>query len=397
MMKKMNVKLIIRIFFLLLIVVPRIAYAKEFIVVIDPGHGGRDPGAIGAVVKEKNINLSVALKLGSLIEQRHSDVRVLYTRKKDYFIELDQRANIANNANADLFISIHANAISNKNFSGAETFTLGLARTKENLEVAKRENAVILLEDDYKQKYEGFDPNSTESYIMIEFMQNKYLEQSIDFASYIQKELQSSARRKDRGVKQAGFLVLRKTSMPSVLIELGFISNLEEENYMRSDNGQRNLSESIYRAFRAYKNDHDRKSGYASNGSAKAAREQIPDIQPIAAQTKRDESASPESLNVKPASVEPQKQEPVVMQPEPKTASGLVYKIQILTSSSKLPANSPKLKGYANTGCYAANGSYKYTYGEYESEEAANAERRRVLNDFKDAFVVVFKDGVRIK
>jgi N-acetylmuramoyl-L-alanine amidase len=366
----MNVKLMIKIFFVLLFTVPQIVYSEGFVVVLDPGHGGKDPGAIGVVVKEKDINLSVALKLGTLIEQRHPDVKVVYTRKKDHFIELDRRADIANENKANLFISIHANAISNKNFNGAETYTLGLARTKENLEVAKRENAAILLEDNYQQRYEDFDPNSTESYIIFEFIQNKYLEQSIEFASYIQKELYSSARRKDRGVKQAGFLVLRKTSMPSVLIELGFISNLEEENYMRSDRGQINLSESIYRAFKAYKSDFDRKSVSPSNT------------------TDKPEPAQP---NVAQAKSEPEERL------EAKKTSEIVYKVQILASPYKFSDNSPKLKGLSDISCYQENGIYKYTCGECSSMEEALVLRNKMSKNFNGAFIVAFKDGARIK
>ena len=185
------------------------AAEKSFTVVIDAGHGGKDPGAKGTIINEKAINLGIALKLGKLITQNHQDVQVVYTRSSDKFVELDERANIANRCKADLFISIHTNAVAKgNNAHGTETYTLGLARTDENLEVAKRENSVILLEEDYQQRYEGFDPNSTESYIIFEFIQNKHKEQSIGFASEIQKYF-TVAQREDRGVRQAGFLVLR--------------------------------------------------------------------------------------------------------------------------------------------------------------------------------------------
>jgi N-acetylmuramoyl-L-alanine amidase len=235
-----------------------------FTVVIDAGHGGRDPGAIGATAKEKDINLAVALKLGNLIESKHSDVQVVYTRKRDVFVELDERANIANRNKANLFISIHANAVvRGARVTGTETFTLGLARSQENLEVAMRENSAILLEDDYLQKYEGFDPNSSESYIIFEFMQNKHMEQSIVFASEIQKSF-AAIGRGDRGVKQAGLLVLRKTGMPSVLVELGFITNRGEEQYMKSAEGQNRLAKSLYMAFLKYKQYYDRRKGTLS-------------------------------------------------------------------------------------------------------------------------------------
>jgi len=201
------------------------AVAKEFVVVIDPGHGGNDPGAVGKISKEKDINLKVALKLGSLIRNNCKDVKVIYTRNKDVFVNLNRRAEIANNAKADLFISIHTNALANnKTIKGASTWTLGLAKSEANLSVAKRENSVILYEDDYKTRYAGFDPNSSESYIIFEFMQDKYMSQSVHFASIMQQHFKTTCRRIDRGVHQAGFLVLKASAMPSVLVELGFIS-----------------------------------------------------------------------------------------------------------------------------------------------------------------------------
>jgi N-acetylmuramoyl-L-alanine amidase len=364
-------------------------WGENFTVVIDPGHGGRDPGAVGAVLKEKDINLRVSLALGALIEERHPEVKVLYTRKRDYFVELDQRANIANKANADLFISIHTNAIANRNFTGTESFTLGLARTQENLEVAMRENSAILLEDDYKQKYAGFDPHSTESYIMFEFMQNKYMEQSISFADQIQKEFKSFAKRNDRGVKQAGFLVLRKTSMPSVLIEVGFISNKEEERYMGSERGLKNLSESIYRAFKSYKSNHDRKSGYASERPA------LPEKKTAAPEKKatvpEKKTAIPEKKTAA-EQVEQKKTTPVLPSSDKE-----IYKVQILTSSVKLSANSPLLKNYKEIDFYKEDSLYKYTCGSCENLEDAKKIRDKASKDFKGAFIITFKNGVRVK
>ena len=211
---------------------------EKFVVVLDPGHGGNDPGAVGRKGKEKNINLNVAIKLGKLIESKCNDTKVVYTRKTDKFVPLHKRAEIANNAKANLFISIHTNAVARKNshVRGTETYTLGLHRTEENLEVAKKENSVILIEDDYKQKYAGFNPNSSESYIIFEFMQDKNMAQSVNFATLIQKHFKG-CNRIDKGVHQAGFLVLRETSMPSVLVELGYISNPSEETYLLSEKG----------------------------------------------------------------------------------------------------------------------------------------------------------------
>ena len=228
--------------------------AKDFVVVIDAGHGGHDSGAVGKSSKEKNINLSVALKLGKLIEDKCNDVKVVYTRKTDVFVNLNRRAEIANEAKADLFISVHTNATAGKvGPQGTETYTLGMHRAADNLAVAKRENSVITLENDYEEKYEGFDPKSSESYIIFELMQDKNMESSVKLAGLIQKQFRSYAGRVDKGVHQAGFLVLRATSMPSVLIELGYINNPSEATYLTSSAGVNALAKSIYNAFVAYK------------------------------------------------------------------------------------------------------------------------------------------------
>lgn len=216
-----------------LLAVVAVAANKKFTLVIDAGHGGHDTGALGAFSKEKNINLNVALAFGRYVESNCPDVKVIYTRKTDVFIPLHTRADIANRNKADLFISVHTNAVpKGKQVRGLETYTLGMHRAGTNMEVAKRENSVILIEKDYKQRYEGFDPNSSESYIMFEFMQDKNMAQSVELARYVQKHACASANRQNKGVKQAGFLVLRETSMPSCLIELGFITTPDEERYL---------------------------------------------------------------------------------------------------------------------------------------------------------------------
>ena len=231
---------------------------KLSVVVIDPGHGGKDPGAVVGKAREKEIVLDVALKLGAKIKSAFPETKVLYTRDNDAFVPLHQRANIANTNKADLFISIHANAVDKSSVQGAETFVLGYHRSKENLELAKKENAVILLEDDYNTRYEGFDPNSPESYIMFELIQDEYLEQSVLFASAIQNQFKTNVKRVDRSVKQAGFLVLRRTTMPSVLIEAGFISHSAERNFLLTENGRMQIANAIFNAFSEYKKKHRR-------------------------------------------------------------------------------------------------------------------------------------------
>lgn len=227
--------------------------AQTFTLVLDAGHGGKDPGALGKVGKEKNINLAVTKAVGKLVEDNLKDVKVVYTRKTDVFVELNERAAIANRAKADLFVSIHTNALPGRaQGRGSETYTLGMHRAADNLAVAKRENSAIMLEKDYENRYEGFDPKSSESYIIFEFMQDKNMERSVKLATLIQQQFRSAGR-VDKGVHQAGFLVLRATSMPSCLVELGYITTSTEESYLTSDRGVNELAKSIYEAIKKYK------------------------------------------------------------------------------------------------------------------------------------------------
>lgn len=392
------INLVIALFFVL-----PVSQAKEktFTVVIDAGHGGKDPGARGSSINEKAINLAVALRLGSLISEKHDDVKVIYTRKTDVFIELDERANIANRNKADLFISIHTNAVKRgSSVSGTETYTLGLARTDENLEVAMRENSAILLEDNYLQKYEGFDPTSSESYIIFEFMQNKHMEQSISLASEVQKCF-ASAKRNNRGVRQAGFLVLRKTSMPSILVELGYISNPAEERFMRTKEGQNKLATAIYNAFTKYKWKYDRKRG-ALAGNASAApilevADNIDDNQPISAPPGSEEYIRQKNKMEESNQSRVSKSAVSAKQAGRVKKGQTIYKIQILTSDKKLSSGSKLFKGYKNVDYFIEKGIYKYTYGETTSFDSIRKLRRRVAKDFKDAFIVAFKDGKKVK
>ena len=337
------------------------SWAKDFVVVIDAGHGGHDPGAVGKISKEKNINLNVALKLGNMIKKNCDDVKVIFTRTKDVFIPLNRRAEIANNAKADLFISIHTNALANnRTAKGASTWTLGLAKSDANLAVAQRENSVILYESDYKTRYAGFNPNSAESYIIFEFMQDKYMEQSVHLASLIQKQFRHTCKRVDRGVHQAGFLVLKASAMPSILVELGFISTPEEERYLNSEEGTGTLAKGIYRAFLTYKKEHEiRLTG--------VSRTIIPDDEEmseneLAAQQPKEEKpdSAPDQTELV-AQAKPQ-QRPITV--ESATNSGeITFKIQILTSSSPLTKNDKRLKGLKDVDYYKEKGLYKYTYG----------------------------------
>ncbi|MCZ8372348.1 N-acetylmuramoyl-L-alanine amidase [Phocaeicola sp. KGMB11183] len=364
------------------------ASPKKFTVVIDAGHGGHDPGAIGKRGKEKNINLSVALKLGKLIQNNHSDTKVVYTRSSDVFVPLHRRAEIANEAKADLFISIHTNSIASRSsrVSGTETYTLGLHRTQENLEVAQKENAVILIEDDYQKQYAGFNPNSSESYIIFEFLQDKNMAQSVNFAQLIQQQFRHKARRIDKGVHQAGFLVLRETSMPSVLIELGYITNPNEEAYLLSSNGSSMLAQSIYQAFVNYKaNKKTSSPGVLTSSQPVEVEEDIVIEEPTAADTQPVQTAQ---------TAQPKE---ISQSSKSNTSSKPVFKIQILTSDKVLPKNSRQFKGLSPVDRYKEKGIYKYTYGEStDYNKILRLKRSKVDAKFKDAFIIAFKDGEKM-
>lgn len=245
-------------------------------IVIDAGHGGKDPGCHGGHSKEKEIALKIALKLGKYINKNIPDVEVVYTRTKDVFVELDERANIANKAKADLFVSIHCNSAGSSSPHGTETFVMGIHKNNDNLHVAKRENSVILLEDNYEENYKGFDPTDpVASHIALKLYQNAYLNQSILFANMVEKEFKERARRNSRGVKQAGLVVLFKTDMPSVLIESGFLTNKTEESYLLTDDGQSYIASAIYRAFKEYKTVMEK-----NGGNVPISRETIVENQP---------------------------------------------------------------------------------------------------------------------
>ena len=349
-------------------------WGKDFVVVIDAGHGGHDPGAIGKISKEKNINLKVALKLGNLIKQNCNDVKVVYTRSKDVFIPLDRRAEIANNAKADLFISIHTNALANnRTAKGASTWTLGLAKSDANLEVAKRENSVILYESDYQTRYAGFNPNSAESYIIFEFMQDKYMEQSVHLASLMQKQFRHTCKRLDRGVHQAGFLVLKASAMPSILIELGFISTPEEERYLNSETGATTMAKGIYHAFLNYKREHEiRLTGVSKTVIPTEQKEQ---------------------------DIEKENDRPVTVQKVAESATNdneITFKIQILTSSKPLAKNDKRLKGLKGVDYYKEKDIYKYTYGASGDYNKVLRTKRTITAKFKDAFIIAFRDGEKM-
>lgn len=344
------------------------AQSKDFTVVIDPGHGGHDYGAIGKITNEKSINLAVAKLLGKKISEGMPDVKVVYTRDNDSFISLSERANRANQAKGDLFISIHVNSVNRKSknrttVAGAEIYTLGLHKSEENLAVAKRENSVMELEADYTETYSNFDPNSVESYIIFELNQSKHIDQSIDFASKALNEMTSTGGRADKGVRQAGFWVLWATSMPAVLVELDFICNPTSERFLNSESGQEKLAQALYNALKQYRD------GTGSTAAHSDSRQQ---------------SQSQEAQT--------QQQAEVTATP----SGSIEYRIQIMASDEAIPSDSPKFNGAENIFEYRDRGMYKYTIGTYPSFDAAKRNLRTVRRKFPEAFIIKMKDGQRV-
>ena len=358
------------------------AQKKAFTVVIDAGHGGHDPGAMGKLTQEKKLNLEVSQRLEQQIKLHHPDVKVVMTRKNDVFLTLQQRADIVNKNNADLFICIHTNAAENRNVTGTETFVLGVDKMQSNLDVAMRENAVMLLEDDYQTTYEGFDPNSVDSYIMFELMQDQYIDQSLNFATLVQHQF-TDIGRSDRGVRQAGFWVLHKSACPSVLIEMGFISNINEEKYLASDKGKEDITNSIYQAFEQYKSAYDRKHGIVKASQAESKPAEVKADKP--AEVKAD----------KPAEVKAAKPAEAAKSPEAEAAKP-VYKVQIFSTLKPVPAGDPTFRGLKNCQCTKDGKFYKYTYGEDADYQTILDIQQELKTKFKDCFIVAFLGNKQI-
>jgi len=328
-------------------------FKDKFIVVLDAGHGGKDPGNLGSGYKEKDIALKIVLSVGKELEKKE-DIKVIYTRKSDKFLELHERARIANKADADLFVSIHCNSHNSK-ANGTETFVLGLHANKSNFEIAKKENEVIFLEENYDLHYEGFDPNSPESLIGLKLVQEDYLDQSIQLASFIEDNFHKKLKRTTRGVKQAGFWVLHNTYMPSVLIETGFLSYKKEGYFLNSSKGQKQMSQAISEAILLYKSNLDQNVGEYVNL----------------------ESIEPES--------------------EDKVYKEITFKVQIAASSKKLEAKPYNFKGLKDISREKSGSVFKYFYGatsNYTEIQKLKTEAKEI--GFKSSFLVAFKNGKRI-
>ena len=428
---------------------------RKFTLVIDAGHGGHDSGALGGFSKEKTINLNVALAFGRLVEENCPDVKIVYTRKRDVFIPLQRRADIANQNKADLFISIHTNALpGGRQAYGPETYTLGMARAGANLDVAKRENSVITLESDYPRTYEGFDPNKAESYVIFEIMQDHYMKQSVDLAQCIQKSYKRAGR-PDKGVHQAGFLVLRNTSMPSVLTELGFITTPSEEEYLNSEKGITEMSRSIYNGFLAFRRKYDKTAHDLPNDlpakmeeakpqtaqntpsanevevvpvptvpterkvdtpapepkpaqkepkpAAKETKPAAKETKPAAKETKpaqketkpAQKDTRPAAKGSKPAAKETKsangKKETAKKKPEPKGPK-IVYRVQVGAGKKEISPKDSQFKGLAIT--RVKEGSlYKYFYGSYSTYAEAQKGLRKAKEKIPGAYLVAYVDG----
>lgn len=321
---------------------------KVFTVVLDPGHGGKDPGACGKTAQEKNIVLSVAKKVGSQLKSHFGDdIKIIYTRNNDSFVELEKRAQIANNAKADVFVSIHTDAVNNRAVSGASTFVMGLDKLSSNMELAKRENKVMELEDNFQERYADFDPSS-EHFVMFTMMQSNNHEYSIQIADNIQSGF-VRLKRSDRGVRLAPFWVLHRTTMPAVLVELGFISNPDEERYLKSEKGQNELARCIVKGIVAYKEECDKQQAVIKSAAA------LPD---------------------QPASLQ--------------------FRVQLLISRQRLSLDDKQFKGLNQIDYYQDDKWFKYTYGHFATEKEAIEAKNQLRNNFPDAFVVAVKDGKRI-
>ncbi|MBV5314843.1 MAG: N-acetylmuramoyl-L-alanine amidase [Prolixibacteraceae bacterium] len=401
---------------------PTVKSARPMVVVIDPGHGGKDPGAVNKSIREKDVVLGIGLKLGKLLNESYSDVKVVYTRSTDVFVPLIDRSRIANKNKADLFISIHANYCATPSTRGTETFTLGLHRSQDNLDVAKKENSVILLEENYSETYEGFDPNVTESYIMFELVQDAYMDQSLSFADAIQNQFKSRFSTPNRGVKQAGFLVLRQSSMPSVLVEAGFLSNQAEANYLSSDEGQRNIAVSIFEAFRKIKSKNsgasapliaEKMTPVASN---KPSSKQEPEVIEKAKEKKPAEKSEiieekklglndqQQKSSSDQTNLPQQKAESKIQNSKPEetlavlavTDLGTYYSVQIGANTIPVEPTASNFKGLKEVRREKTDKYYRYYIGKETSFEKITPIWQQIKQKFPQAFIVSFTNGKRI-
>jgi len=371
-------------------------------VVIDAGHGGNKPGAIGSKYKEKDVTLAVAIKLGKLINENLKTVKVYYTRVIDQDIDLYKRSSVANKINADLFLSIHCNSATNKNAAGTETYAMGLGKTESNLEVAKKENAEILTEKGSAENYQGFDLNSPEGDILLSLYQNAYLQNSLDFAAKIQAQYSKHVPMKSRGVHQANFVVLWKAAMPAVLTEIGFISNPKEEEYIGSEYGQWVIASCIFRAICEYRNKVDNLSDRIPSVDELVPKdvkekEEIRKQNELLAQKQRAEEQKKlaEQKKLREEKLKKDKQEELAEQKK-NEGTDLVYRVQFLSSPTQLKNNDNRLQGLDDVFSYCEKGAWKYTAGIFATDKEALTYQKKVKEKYSDAFIVAFYNGKRV-
>ena len=381
--------------------------ARQFTLVIDAGHGGHDAGAKGSFSYEKNINLKMALAFGRYVEKNCPDVTVIYTRKTDVFVPLHKRADIANKNRADVFISIHTNALPGGRIArGMETYTMGMRRSNEKLSAAQRENAVITYESDYKERYEGYDPNSPESAIMFEFIHDKNMAKSVELAKHVQKSVCSTANRPDKGVKQDVFLVLRETSMPACLIELGFITTPDEERLLNDDASIDNIARGIYSAFAKYKNDNYSGVNVPLVAPKESDKVSLPTLIPQddadkqknsnAARNAETTASKPQSATSQPRRAAAKTVNAPAGTSKADDDDAPVFKVQIMANATKEAKNSPRFKGYDGIDMYEEGGMYKYTIGASTNYNAINRLRASLATEFPGCFVVAFRNGSKM-
>ncbi len=360
--------------------------------VIDAGHGGKDPGAMVGNIREKDIVLAISLKVGNLIKEKFPDVKVIFTRKTDVFVPLFERAVIANKNNADLFISVHANFCASSRIKGTETYVLGLHRTEDNLNVAKKENSVILFEKDYTTRYEGFDPNLSESYIMFELIQDTNIEQSVEFAGILQDTFLRHARRASRDVRQAGFLVLRESAMPSVLIETGYLSNKAEAAYLMSDLGRNTIATAIFNSFKNYKEKFE--SRLSIKYSRNTKKEELNSSNPVQITTSVEEVRKTDTVRPSSSKISSQSQ-PLLKEKKQtlKKTDEITFAIQILANPKKISPNSKLFKGIKDISEFTLGGYFKYYCLKATSMSEAKRNLENIRTKVPDAFIIAFKNG----
>ncbi len=422
----MNKKSLFCLFTMMMFAVSCMAASKKFTLVIDPGHGGKDHGAIGVYSREKDLTLKFGLAFGKLVEQRCPDVKVIYTRKTDVFIPLVTRAEIANKNHADLFISVHINALAGgRKVRGVQTYTLGQGQNTgkkgiiENLEVAKRENSVILLEENYQQTYQGFDPTSPESNIMFEFIQDVNMQKSVELAKYMQQHICAATGLKDMGAHQNNLAVLRLSSMPGCLLELGFISTPEEELFMNAPQAADMYARGIFNAFAQYKNRYHEGLTVPYKAPKKVT-PTVPEIVPQVYKQKEETKTKTTKRKSEPTPVLSKKEEKKVEEttttdsrpvtesskpeviaesrddiPAPVNPDVPIFKVQILSSSRKIALNDEALKGLKGCEWYQEGTLWKYTYGSSTNYNEIRKLQKELTNRFPDAFIIAFKGGQR--